>query len=118
MLMSPPAPPKPSITSESAVASIIGFRHGSTFSHPTRRGAAQTAGDLGRCADREDCKQGRHRDQPGKHRMHELESGADLRVREQMMRADRHRHHDKQDEGNPSIASLYSRPPIARGKMA
>ena len=63
--------------------------------------AAQAAGDFGRCADREHRQQRRQRDQPGEHRMHELESGADLRIGKQMMHADRHRHHDEQDEGNP-----------------
>jgi hypothetical protein len=32
--------------------------------------------------------------------MDELEAGADLRIGEQMMHADRHRHHDEQDEGD------------------
>ena len=34
MLISPPAPPKPSMTSDSAVASMIGFFQGSAPTHP------------------------------------------------------------------------------------
>ena len=34
MLIRPPAPPKPSMTNESAVASMIGLRHGSAVSQP------------------------------------------------------------------------------------
>lgn len=34
MLISPPAPPKPSITKENVTASIIGLRHGSALIQP------------------------------------------------------------------------------------
>ena len=103
MLMSPPAPPKPSITNENATASMIGLspRQGGD---PAERAApaAQARGDLDRGADREHGEQRRQRDQRGEGRMDELEAGADLRVGEGVVHADRHRHHQEQDEGDPA----------------
>ena len=102
MLMSPPAPPKPSMTNESAVASMIGLSQGSALTQPnapvpprsrlaisTEAQIVNTVSSVGSATS------------AGEHRMHELEAGADLRIGEQMMHADRHRDHDEQDEGNP-----------------
>src|SRR6185312_397045 len=69
MLINPPAPPKPSMTSDSAVASMIGFCHGSALTHPNAP-------------------------RPPRSR---LAISADA----QIVNADRHRHHDEQDKGNP-----------------
>ena len=101
MLISPLAPPRPSISSEKPEA-----EHERPL--PRQRGdpaeqaaaAAQAAGDLERRADGEDGQQGRHRDHAGEHRVQELEAGADLRVGKQMMDADRHREDQQLQEGD------------------
>ena len=99
MLMSPLAPPRPSITSESAEASTSGPipRQGGNPAEDALP-AAQAAGDLERGADREDREQRGHRDHAGEHGVDELEAGADLRIGEQVMEADRHREHEQQQE--------------------
>ncbi|MBA7690572.1 hypothetical protein ES703_99101 [subsurface metagenome] len=79
--------------------------------------AAQARGDLDRGADREDGEQGRQSDERGESRMDELEAGADLRVGEGVMNADRHGHHQEQDEGDPPhgvAVELYFRGHIER----
>ena len=100
MLISPPAPPKPSMTKENADAEHHRVAPGQRR-EPAEQAlaAAQPPGDLDRRADREDREQGRHRHQRGEDRMDELEAGADLRVGEQVMDADRHGDDQEQDEG-------------------
>ena len=61
----------------------------------------QPAGDLDRGADREDRQQGRQRDDGGERGMDKLEPGADLRVGEGMVQADRHGDNEEQDERDP-----------------
>ena len=102
MLMSPPAPPKPSMTNENATASIIGLSQGSAVTQPnaplpprsrpaisTEAQIVNTVSSVGSATS------------AGEHRMHELEAGADLRIGEQVVDADRHRDHEEQDEGDP-----------------
>ena len=102
MLMRPPAPPKPSMTNEKATASMIGLPQGSAAIQPNApRPPRRRAGDLDRGADREHGQQRRQRHERGEGGMDELEAGADLRIREGVVDADRHRHDEEQDEGDP-----------------
>ena len=92
MLMSPPAPPKPSITKEKAEASMIGLpprqrREPAEQAPPS----AQATCDLDRSANGEDRDQGRDGDQRGEGGVDEFEARADLRVAEGVMDANRHR---------------------------
>jgi hypothetical protein len=71
--------------------------------------AAQASGDLERGADREDGEQRRHRHHARENRVDELEAGADLGIREQVVKADRHREHEQQQEGDaPHLVAVES----------
>ena len=105
MLMRPPAPPKPSMTNENATRQhhriVPGQRPDPAEQAPA---AAQARRDLDRRADREHRQQRRQRHQRGEGRMDELEAGADLRIGEGVVHADRHRDDQEQDEGDPRHA--------------
>jgi hypothetical protein len=118
MLMIPPAPPRPSMTKAKVTASIIGSSHGSLRTQPsapcpprslpaisTEARMVNTVSSVGTvtmavitaCTN--------------------LKPGADLRVGEQVVDADRHREDEEEHERDAAHGVAVQAPPMARGTI-
>src|SRR5262245_24469437 len=100
MLMMPPAPPNPSMMQEKVTASMIGLFQGSVRTHPNaplpprKRLAISTDAQIVKTVS----SVGSATSAVKKEWMN-LKPAPTLRILEGVMHADRHRHHEEEDEG-------------------
>src|SRR6516225_5400672 len=117
MLMSPPNPPKPSITKERPVASTIGRSHGSAAIQPkTPRPPRKRPAIYSDVRDAEDRQQRRYGDKAGEQDLDELPAIAMLGIHQQVMHSDGQAVEQQEDEGEAAYRVAVEAPARRAGR--